>query len=53
MFLEISVINAKNASVILNLEIIAAKISPEAKALGMLMYGSEKASYGMIPVYLK
>ena len=24
------------------------KISPEAKALGMLMYGSGKASYGMI-----
>jgi len=24
------------------------RISPEAKALGMLMYGSGKASYGMI-----
>ena len=24
------------------------KVSPEAKALGMLMYGSGKASYGMI-----
>ena len=29
------------------------KIKPEAKALAMLMYGSDKASYGMIARLLK
>ena len=48
IFVIISIINVKNADIILSLAIIAEKISPQAKALAMLMYGSGKASSGMI-----
>ena len=45
IFVIINAISAKNVDTILKLAIVAGKVSPEAKALGMLMYDSGEARY--------